>query len=77
MEHTSINPNKAAHVGHLRNAVLGDSFARMIRPDEYKTGYPTGVQNYIDNTGVQVADIVVAITTLRGMTLPTVREWMN
>ena len=38
VEHTSINPNKAAHVGHLRNAILGDSFARMLRPDEYKPG---------------------------------------
>src|SRR6201995_642657 len=43
IEHTSINPNKAAHVGHLRNAILGDSFARMLRKDEYKPGYDTGV----------------------------------
>ena len=82
LEHTSINPNKAAHVGHLRNAVLGDSLARMLRRgkgDEavWKQGYDLGVQNYIDNTGVQVADIVVAITELKGMTLPQVREWMT
>jgi arginyl-tRNA synthetase len=77
IEHTSINPNKAAHVGHLRNAILGDSFARMLRPDDYKPGYATGVQNYIDNTGVQVADIVVAVTTLRGMNLDAVRAWMT
>jgi arginyl-tRNA synthetase len=76
IEHTSINPNKAAHVGHLRNAILGDSFARMVRPDDYKPGYATGVQNYIDNTGVQVADIVVAVTTLRGMNLDALRAWM-
>jgi arginyl-tRNA synthetase len=76
VEHTSINPNKAAHVGHLRNAVLGDSFARMLKPDNYKPGYATGVQNYIDNTGVQVADIVVAITAMRGMTLDDVRGWL-
>ena len=76
VEHTSINPNKAAHVGHLRNAILGDSFARMLRPDEFKPGYETGVQNYIDNTGVQVADIVVAVTELEGMTLDRVREWL-
>jgi arginyl-tRNA synthetase len=76
VEHTSINPNKAAHVGHLRNAILGDSFARMLRPDAFKPGYDTGVQNYIDNTGVQVADIVVAITTLEGMNLDRVREWL-
>src|SRR6201996_3074107 len=41
LEPTSINPNKAAHVGHLRNAILGDSFARMVRPDDYKPGYAT------------------------------------
>jgi arginyl-tRNA synthetase len=72
VEHTSINPNKAAHVGHLRNAILGDSFARML-----KAGWNVGVQNYIDNTGVQVADIVVAVTVLRGMSLESVREWMD
>jgi arginyl-tRNA synthetase len=77
VEHTSINPNKAAHVGHLRNAILGDSFARMLKPDEYKVGYETGVQNYIDNTGVQVADIVVAVQHLQGMSLDGVREWMT
>jgi arginyl-tRNA synthetase len=77
IEHTSINPNKAAHVGHLRNAILGDSFARMVRPDDYKPGYATGVQNYIDNTGVQVADIVVAVTALQGMNLDDVRGWIS
>ena len=76
VEHTSINPNKAAHVGHLRNAVLGDTFARMLRPDAFKPGYETGVQNYIDNTGVQVADIVVAVTAMQGMTLTDVSAWM-
>ncbi len=82
LEHTSINPNKAAHVGHLRNAILGDSFGRMLRPgvgDElsWKPGYDVGVQNYIDNTGVQVADIVVAVTELRGMSLEDVRQWLT
>jgi len=77
VEHTSINPNKAAHVGHLRNAILGDTFQRMLRPDEYKPGYETGVQNYIDNTGVQVADIVVAIMHLKNMGVEDVREWMT
>ena len=76
VEHTSINPNKAAHVGHLRNAILGDSFARMLKADEFKPGYETGVQNYIDNTGVQVADIVVAVTAVKGMTLDGVRGWL-
>jgi arginyl-tRNA synthetase len=55
VEHTNINPNKAAHIGHLRNAVLGDTFVRMLR----KRGRAVEVQNYIDNTGVQVADVVV------------------
>ena len=78
VEHTSINPNKAAHVGHLRNAILGDTFQRMLRPDEFKPGWETGVQNYIDNTGVQVADIVVGVMErLKGMTLEDVREWLT
>ena len=82
LEHTSINPNKAAHVGHLRNAVLGDSLARMLRPGlnaeaAWKHGYDVGVQNYIDNTGVQVADIVVAVTELKGMSLEDVRQWLT
>jgi arginyl-tRNA synthetase len=68
IEHTSINPNKAAHVGHLRNAILGDTFARIMRPDASKTGYPVVVQNYIDNTGVQVADVVVGLFHLEGRT---------
>jgi arginyl-tRNA synthetase len=55
VEHTSINPNKAAHVGHLRNAILGDTFVRLLRA----AGRAVDVQNYIDNTGVQVADVVV------------------
>ncbi len=55
VEHTNINPNKAAHIGHLRNAILGDTFVRMLR----EAGRPVEVQNYIDNTGVQVADVVV------------------
>ena len=76
VEHTSINPNKAAHVGHLRNAVLGDTFARLLRPDAFKPGYETGVQNYIDNTGVQVADIVVAVTEMEGMSPGEVRAWV-
>ena len=54
VEHTNINPNKAAHIGHLRNAILGDTFVRMLRA----TGREVEVQNYIDNTGVQVADVV-------------------
>ena len=54
VEHTNINPNKAAHIGHLRNTTLGDTFVRMLRA----LGKRVEVQNYIDNTGVQVADVV-------------------
>ncbi len=74
VEHTSINPNKAAHIGHLRNAILGDTFQRLLRPDAYKSGYQVGVQNYIDNTGVQVADVVVGLVHLEGKTEASVRE---
>ncbi len=62
VEHTNINPNKAAHIGHLRNAVLGDVLARALR----SLGRTTEVQNYIDDTGVQVADVVVGFVDLRG-----------
>ncbi len=77
IEHTSINPNKAAHIGHLRNAILGDTFARLLRRDDFKTGYDIGVQNYIDNTGVQVADIVVGFTHLLNLSLDQVRELLT
>ena len=73
VEHTSINPNKAAHIGHLRNAILGDTFQRLLRRDAYKSGYDVGVQNYIDNTGVQVADVVVGLVHLEGKNLSGVR----
>jgi arginyl-tRNA synthetase len=70
VEHTNINPNKAAHIGHLRNAVLGDTFVRMLRA----TGRTVEVQNYIDNTGVQVADVVVGFHFLEKKTVADVRE---
>jgi len=73
VEHTSINPNKAAHVGHLRNAILGDTFVRLLRAD----GQKVDVQNYIDNTGVQVADVVVGFLHLEGMSAPAVRELLE
>jgi len=69
VEHTSINPNKAAHIGHLRNAILGDTFVRLLRT----SGSKVDVQNYIDNTGVQVADVVVGFLHLEGMSLAGVR----
>ena len=60
VEHSSINPNKAAHIGHLRNAILGDTFVRLLRYADQQVD----VQNYIDNTGVQVADVVVGFLHL-------------
>jgi arginyl-tRNA synthetase len=69
VEHTNINPNKAAHIGHLRNATLGDTFVRMLRA----LGQPVEVQNYIDNTGVQVADVVVGFHYLEKKTPSDVR----
>ncbi len=60
VEHSSINPNKAAHIGHLRNAILGDTFVRLLR----FAGREVDIQNYIDNTGVQVADVVVGFLYL-------------
>jgi arginyl-tRNA synthetase len=65
VEHTAVNPNKAAHIGHLRNAVLGDTTVRML----LAAGETVEVQNYIDNTGVQVADVVVGFKHIENMTL--------
>ena len=70
VEHTSINPNKAAHIGHLRNAVLGDTFVRLLR----FRGRCVETQNYIDNTGVQVADVVVGFVHLEKKGLEDVRK---
>ena len=69
VEHTNINPNKAAHIGHLRNAVLGDTFVRLLR----RTGQRVEVQNYIDNTGVQVADVVIGFLHIAKKTPAQVR----
>ncbi len=73
VEHTNINPNKAAHIGHLRNAVLGDTFVRMLRSN----GRTVEVQNYIDNTGVQVADVVAGFHFLRKMSYDDVVDLMQ
>jgi arginyl-tRNA synthetase len=70
VEHTNINPNKAAHIGHLRNATLGDTFVRMLRA----RGQRVEVQNYIDNTGVQVADVVAGFHYLEHKTPEEVRQ---
>ncbi|HWT03447.1 MAG TPA: arginine--tRNA ligase [Pyrinomonadaceae bacterium] len=69
VEHTSINPNKAAHIGHVRNAVLGDTFVRVLQAANERVE----VQNYIDNTGVQVADVVVGFVHLERMTLDDIK----
>jgi arginyl-tRNA synthetase len=70
VEHTSINPNKAAHIGHLRNAVLGDTMVRLLR----QSGHQVVVQNYIDNTGVQVADVVIAFQQMEKKSLAEVKK---
>ena len=69
VEHTAINPNKAAHIGHLRNAVLGDTFVRLLR----HAGRRVEIQNYIDNTGVQVADVVLGFLHLEKQSVDDVR----
>ena len=68
VEHTAINPNKAAHIGHLRNAALGDTLARVLR----FRGTPVEVQNYIDDTGVQVADVIVGFRDIEHLTIEDV-----
>ena len=73
VEHTSINPNKAAHIGHLRNAILGDTFVRLLRA----AGHKVDVQNYIDNTGVQVADVVVGFLHLESKSAAQVRALLD
>ena len=70
VEHTAINPNKAAHIGHLRNAALGDTLVRLLRFQ----GAPVETQNYIDDTGVQVADIIVGFQQLEDRTLEDIRQ---
>jgi arginyl-tRNA synthetase len=70
VEHTAINPNKAAHIGHLRNAALGDTLVRVLQ----FRGTPVEIQNYIDDTGVQVADVVVGLQELERLDLSGVTE---
>jgi arginyl-tRNA synthetase len=69
VEHTNINPNKAAHIGHLRNAVIGDTFVRLLAA----MGRSVEVQNYIDNTGVQVADVIVGFLYIENRSVEEVR----
>lgn len=70
VEHTSVNPNKAAHIGHVRNSVIGDTFQRILRAG----GNRVEVQNYIDNTGVQVADVVVGFIFLEKLDLAAIKR---
>ncbi|MDP1571814.1 MAG: arginine--tRNA ligase [Vicinamibacterales bacterium] len=70
VEHTAINPNKAAHIGHVRNSCLGDTLGRVLR----FRGMPVEIQNYIDDTGVQVADVVVGVRHLEGLDLDGIRR---
>jgi len=70
VEHTNINPNKAAHIGHLRNAAIGDTFVRTLRA----SGRNVEVQNYIDNTGVQVADVIVGLKHVERKSLDEVLQ---
>lgn len=69
VEHTSVNPNKAAHIGHVRNSVLGDTFVRILKAN----GKAVEVQNYIDNTGVQVADVVVGFMFIENINLDGIK----
>src|SRR5262249_46924920 len=70
VEHTNINPNKAAHIGHLRNAAIGDTFVRVLQA----AGRNVEIQNYIDNTGVQVADGLVGLQHVERKSLDEVRR---
>ena len=70
VEHTAINPNKAAHIGHLRNAALGDTLVRALRFRDT----PVEVQNYIDDTGVQVADVIVGFREIERLSLADVKR---
>jgi len=73
VEHTNINPNKAAHIGHLRNAAIGDTFVRILKA----SGRHVEVQNYIDNTGVQVADVIVGFKYLEKKSVDDVRRLID
>lgn len=70
IEHTNINPNKAAHVGHLRNAVLGDTLGRCLK---YK-GENVEIQNYIDDTGIQVVDVTFGLMDMEHKTLEDIQR---
>ncbi len=60
VEHTSVNPNKALHIGHIRNIIIGDTVSRILE----KASYKVNVLNYVDDSGLQVADIIVGFRHL-------------
>ena len=73
VEHTSINPNKAAHIGHLRNSCLGDTLVRGFR----FLGYDVEVQNYIDDTGIQIADVIWGLLFYQKKSLEEIEKIEN
>ncbi len=73
VEHTSINPNKSAHIGHLRNSCLGDTLVKAL---EY-TGNEVEIQNYIDDTGIQLADVVWGVLKHQNKTLDEIKKIDN
>src|SRR6266850_4874350 len=73
VEHTNINPNKAAHIGHLRNAAIGDTFVRVLQA----AGRNVEIQNYIDNTGVQVADVIVGLKHVEKKTIEDIQRMIK
>jgi len=73
VEHTNINPNKAAHIGHLRNAAIGDTFVRILQA----AGRNVEIQNYIDNTGVQVADVIVGLKHVEKKTIEDIQRMIK
>ncbi len=70
IEHTNINPNKAAHIGHLRNAILGDTLGNCLK---YR-GENVEIQNYIDDTGVQVVDVVYGFMVMEQKSLADIEK---
>lgn len=61
LEHTSANPNGPLHVGHLRNAILGDSLKRVLQ----HAGYKVESQYYVNDMGRQIAIIVWGMNKFR------------
>ena len=60
IEHTSVNPNKALHIGHVRNIVVGDTLSRILE----KSGYRVYVLNYVDDSGLQIASNLIRLNSM-------------